>query len=110
MPRQRQVVTATVYDARGRKLSEGCNSYTKTHPLMARLGHATGKKDAIYLHAEVAALLKLRKWSGPLIMVVKRSTKDGKPAIARPCPLCQRALAGFGVRSVFYSEEEHQLR
>ena len=91
-------ITALAYDKLGKLLSVGRNSYTKTHPLQAQLGRRTGKPDAIYLHAELAALLKAREqvWK----LVVLRYDKEGKPALAKPCPSCQLAIKQFGVKHV----------
>lgn len=36
--KNQHVVTAYIYDKRGRMLSMGRNSYTKTHPTMVRIG------------------------------------------------------------------------
>ena len=88
----RHSLTAFVYDKRNRLISVGRNSYTKTHPMMAKAGQAVGKPNAIYLHAEIDALVKLKDWSKAAKMVVVRYTKDGVPAMAKPCAVCQRIL------------------
>ena len=91
-------ITALAYDKRGKLLSVGRNSYTKTHPLQAQLGRRAGKPNAIYLHAELAALLKAREQVRKL--VVLRYDKEGKPVLAKPCPACQLAIKQFGVKHV----------
>ena len=95
-------ITALAYDKRGKLLSVGRNSYTKTHPLQAQLGRRAGKPNAIYLHAELAALLKAREqvWK----LVILRYDKDGKPALAKPCPSCQLAIKQFQVKQVEYTK------
>ena len=95
---RRYEIKALAYDKRGKLLSVGLNSYTKTHPLQALLGRKAGKPNAIYLHAELAALLKSKEQVHKL--VVLRYDKDGKPAMAKPCPACQLAITHYGVKHV----------
>ena len=44
--------------------------------------------EKIYLHAEIEALVKLRDWGRAYRIVVERYAKNGKPALAKPCPIC----------------------
>ena len=67
---------------------------------MYRAGAAVGKKQAIYLHAEVAALVKLKDWSKAYRLVVKRFTRNGEPANARPCALCQQLIRKSGIKVI----------
>lgn len=91
-------ITALAYNKRGKLLAVGKNSYTKTHPLQAKFGKESGKPNAIYIHAELAALLKATE---PVYrLVVLRYDKKGKPAMAKPCPACQVAIRHFGVKHV----------
>ena len=89
------------YNKRGRLLSVGKNSYVRTHPLQAKFAKQSGKKDAIYVHAELAALLKAREPVHKL--VVLRYDKDGRPALAKPCASCQLAIKHYGVKYVEHS-------
>ena len=95
---KRQEITALAYDKKGRLLSVGRNSYTKTHPLQAKYAAKAGKPNAIYLHAEVMALVKAR---GEVYkIVVLRYGANGKPLLAKPCPACQLAITDFGVKYI----------
>lgn len=85
----------------------GLNSY-KTHPLQAKFG---SNSKSIHCHAELDAIIQavralaqqsgssyrdvtnLKGWS----MYVARVTGDGKPALAKPCAGCQRALQAFNI-------------
>jgi len=100
MAEARQVITAIIYDRRGRKISEGRNHYTKSHPFQARLAREAGLHHKIYLHAEIEALIRLRDWSRAHRIVVERYAKSGAPALAKPCPVCQRALRLAGIKHV----------
>ena len=93
-------VTAIVYDRRGRPLSVGNNSYVKTHTLQARAAKATGNSTRIFLHAEIAAIAKLKDWTKAYKIVVTRFTKDGKPACAAPCPACRWVINQTGIKVV----------
>ena len=91
-------VKATVYDKKGNILSVGYNSYIKTHPYQAALAKKHGKEEQIYLHAEIAALVKVR--GEPYEIYVERYYRNGEAALAKPCPICQRAIEEAGVKVV----------
>jgi tRNA(Arg) A34 adenosine deaminase TadA len=96
----RPSLTAIAYDKKGRVLSIGRNSYVKTHPLQASIAHQLGEDAKIYLHAEVACLVKVKDWSKIHRVVVTRFDASGKPVLARPCRICARALALAGVDNI----------
>lgn len=98
----RHVVYAKAYDKRGTLIASATNSYTKTHPLMLYFGKQVGITYKVFLHAELAALLKCGAVA-PHTLVVSRQTKDGVPALAKPCAICERAIAAWGVKRVEYS-------
>lgn len=96
----RQFIQARCYDKHGKLLSVGFNSYTKSHPLMKyfaeRVGHSEHK---IYLHAEVDAILRAR--GKPIYrIIIERFNGKGFPMLAKPCPICQLAIAAFGIKIV----------
>ena len=95
-------ITAMAYSKKGRLLSIGFNSYEKTHPLQAKLGNKSGRPNAIYLHAEISCLIRAREQVHRLVVV--RYDKDGKPALAKPCPSCQLAIRQFQVKQVEYTK------
>lgn len=100
MAEARQAITASIYDRRGRKISVGRNHYTKSHPFQARLAREAGLHHKIYLHAEIEALLRLRDWSRAHKIVVERYARSGEPALAKPCPICQRAIRMAGIAHI----------
>lgn len=103
MSSARQNMTAIIYDRKGRVISIGKNSYVKTHPLQARIAKQVGLDDKIFLHAEIAALVQLKDWSKAHKMVITRIGKNGKPALAKPCPVCQRAIEQAGINDVVHT-------
>lgn len=101
--RQKQNVTALVYDRTGRLLSTGRNSYVKTHPIMFKAGTAVNKPDSIFLHAEVAALVKLKDWSKAHRIDVIRYMKDGTLGNAKPCAICSRVIGQTAIKLINHS-------
>lgn len=101
MPNKRFNITALAYDKRGRLLSVGKNSYIRTHRLQAHYANLSGRPAAIYLHAEIAALIKARGKVHKL--VVTRYTADGEPANCAPCPACRLAIRDYGVQKVLHT-------
>jgi deoxycytidylate deaminase len=94
-----QFITAFVYDKRGRLLSTGQNSYVKTHPLMAKTAEKVGEPHKIYLHAEVAALLKC-DWNKAHRILVTRYGRNGQPLLAKPCKVCHQVIAMTNIKIV----------
>lgn len=95
-------MAATLYAGDGWHPYVGFNS-RKTHPLAKRFGR---HEDAICLHAEIDAIRNcLRCGDDPEggTMYVARVLKNGKPALAKPCEGCQRAIVAFGIRDVFWT-------
>lgn len=98
--KQRQNMTAIIYDKRGRVLSVGKNNYTKTHPLQAKYSKRVGEAEKIYLHAEIAAIIRCRDLSKAHKIFVVRVGKDGNYAMAKPCPGCMTAIKESGIKIV----------
>lgn len=94
---------AIIYDKRGRVLSVGENSYTKTHPMMYRLGMSVGTPLKVFLHAEVAAIIKCQDLSKAHTIKVFRLGKSGAYLNAKPCPICQEAIKAAGIKNVWHT-------
>lgn len=99
-PRRKFDIKATIYDKKGRILSVGENSYMKSHPFQGKLAKAAGRPEAIYLHAEIAALVKLKDWAKAHRIKVERYDVHGNPVLAKPCPICQSALQRTGINVI----------
>lgn len=96
-------ITATIRDKKGRLLSAAVNNYTKSHPIQAKFARNAKQPSRIYLHAEIAALVKLKKGDRPESIHIERKTKDGTYALAAPCPVCRAALTHWGIKRIFYT-------
>ena len=97
--RHKYEIKATCYDKRGRVISVGYNSYTRTHPVQAHHAKQVGLEEKQFLHAEIHALLKARDRQVHKIKV-ERYSKKGLPLNAAPCPVCQHAIKTWGVKYV----------
>ena len=94
-------ITAIIYDKRGKVLSIGKNSFLKTHPMQAKFGKAA-KEDyhKVYLHAEVAAIVKCRDIDKAYKIVVARFNSKGEPVNSCPCKACALAIASTGIKVI----------
>lgn len=99
----KHTITATIYDHKGRSLARAQNNYTRTHPIQARFADKAQQPTRIFLHAEIAALVKLRKGQVPHSIYIERRRKDGTPALAAPCAVCRAALKHWGIKHIRYS-------
>lgn len=99
--KKHQNITATIYDKKGRILSVGQNSYTKTHPKQAHLAAKCGHHHKVYLHAEIAALVKCK--STPYKIKIERYNRRGQPLLAKPCDICEMAIKESGIKFIEYT-------
>lgn len=96
-------------------IATGVNSY-KSHPLMWEWGR---NEESIYLHAEIDAIknalrLVTQDQLARCDIYVVRVKRDEKNkgwvrALAKPCPGCRRAIASFGLRNAFWTENPDGL-
>ncbi len=94
----RYQITAILFDKKGRPLSIGKNSYTKTHPIMARESAKHGEPYKVFLHAEIDAIVRCRDMSKATRIVVMRFDANGLPVNAKPCPICMGLLLTYNLR------------
>lgn len=106
-PTKKYNVLAIITDHRGNILSEGVNSYVKTHPEQARIASSLGFSGKKYLHAEVAALVRTKnsQYHKRKRMFVVRVDKKGNPRNAEPCLICKEALRLAQLDNVYWSTE-----
>ena len=93
---------ATCYDRKGRVISVAYNDYRKSHPIQAHFAKLSGRPEAVYLHAEIAALLRAKD-DRPFKIHIERYKKDGSPGLAKPCPACMLALKAYGIQQISYT-------
>ena len=98
--RTKQDITAIIYDKRGKVLSIGKNSYTKTHPMMVHYANKVGRPQKIFLHAEIHAIVRCKDLTKAHKIVVMRFDKKGNPMNATPCPVCMSAIEAAGIKII----------
>jgi len=96
----RPVITAVIYDRRGRVLSIGQNSYLKTHPLQARHAVQVGMPEKQYLHAEISAITRCRDLPRAHRILITRYNRQGEPVLAKPCPVCISAIQTTNIKHI----------
>lgn len=94
---------AVITNKRGKVLSEGENSYTKTSPKMKRAGERVGLPDKVFWHAECKAIYSLKEGAKAYKIVVVRVDSEGNPVHSAPCPLCQALIKEAGIKVVEYT-------
>ena len=99
----RKKVGAILFNSRRRVISSATNNDLKSHPLQAKWAERVGLREKIYLHAEMACLIKARE-DYDTIVVVRLGGHDGESLRnAKPCPICEPALHYAGIKHVYYS-------
>lgn len=93
---------SVITDKRGRIVSEGRNSFTRTHPEQARIASKVGYPLKQYIHSEMAAIVSDKSGRGYKITVVRVDSK-GNLKYAEPCPICKQAIKEAGLKVVEYS-------
>ena len=101
---QRQHIEAVIRDRRGRVISRGTNSYTKTHPLQAHWSRRVGlPAQRVYLHAEISALVRCRRLDRAHSITITRRSPDGKYRLAAPCAACAAAIGAAGITRIYHT-------
>ncbi len=101
-----QHITAIITDKKGRVLSIGQNSYTKTHPMMSEYGMPFNEPHKTFLHAEVHAIVRCKNLDKAHKISVFRYNQSGKPLLAKPCKICQSAIDATGIKVIEYTVTE----
>lgn len=96
-------IQAWCYDKKGNLLSTAINSYTKSHPLQAHFANLVGMPQRIYLHAEIAAILKCGDKKIFSIKIERRNRK-GKLLPSKPCPICSKAIEAFEISKIEFQD------
>jgi len=79
------------------------NLERKSHPIQAKFAERVGLHEKIFLHAEIAALVKCKEECDTI--VVARVNPQGKIRMAKPCPICELALKEAGIQNIYYTTD-----
>lgn len=88
--------------ARGNKLISVGFNRKRTHPL--------SKTRFANIHSELSAIINARGDTKGAEIYIYRETKDGKPALARPCIHCQALIREFGLKVSYYTSESGYVK
>lgn len=97
----------------GNKVLEVGFNTSKTSPIQKAYnkerGYKTDLKNNGAIHAEMLLLNRTRNlnidWSKVAVYIYREHRKNHMPALAKPCPACQKALKERGIKSVFYTND-----
>ena len=98
---------------KGTILAKGCNS-DKTHTFQARYNKWRYSEDEnkrylpAKIHAEADCLNKIKYLDidfSKVHVYTYRETKNGKMALARPCPSCMAAIKQLGIKNIHYTTD-----
>lgn len=99
----KQTITAVITDKRGRVISVGQNNYHRTHTMQAFHAKKVGVPEKIYIHAEVAAIVKCKDLSKAHKISVFRYNKQGLPMLAKPCIICMSCIEASGIKQIEFT-------
>lgn len=103
MAKKKYHFKAVITDKKGNVLSIGENNYTKSHPYMAKMAMMYDEPDKIFLHAEIAAILKCRRLTDAHTIHIYQIAKDGTVTLAKPCKICAGAISKAGIKVATHS-------
>ena len=83
----------------GKPVSVGFN-ICKTHPQYTK-----GKVRS--LHAEIRAIINSATDLAGSTIYIYRQHKNGNPALARPCELCQEIIQDAGIKWMIYTTDKY---
>ena len=102
-PSRKKVGAILLY--KNKIVQQAYNMDTKTHPLQARLADMVGLSEKIYLHAEIAALVKNKHKCDTIVVARLGGHKHNELRNAKPCKICQLAIKEAGIRNIYYTTE-----
>lgn len=88
---------AIITDKKGNVLSIGENNYNKSHPYMAKMAMACGEDKKIFLHAEIAAIIKCKELKKADNIYIYRIRNNGDIELVNPCKICRSAIKELGL-------------
>tara|TARA_Y100000592_G_scaffold89196_1_gene146101 strand:+ start:3200 stop:3583 length:384 start_codon:yes stop_codon:yes gene_type:complete len=88
---------------RNKVVATATNIETKTHPIQARFAERVGLHEKIFLHAEIAALVKCKEQCDTIVVARLGGHNHNELRMAKPCPVCALALKEAGIDKVHYT-------
>ena len=100
--RMRHRVGAVVVNKKGKVVSSASN-VMKSHPVQAMYAKKVNKEESIYLHAEIAAMLRCYREDAHSIYVA-RLLRTGDLGLAKPCSICTQMILDMDISEVYYTK------
>ena len=91
---------AIITDKKGKVLSIGENSYSKSHPFMAMWSKRLKDPKKIFMHAEIHAIIKCKDLSKAKYIRIYRVHDNGDYELTKPCVICASAIEEAGLEVV----------
>jgi tRNA(Arg) A34 adenosine deaminase TadA len=88
---------------KNRVLCTATNLESKTHPIQAKFAERVGLHQKIYLHAEIAALIKCKEDADTIVVARLGGHNHDELRMAKPCPICALALKEAGIGNIHYT-------
>ena len=76
------------------------------HTLQAMYAKKAGKPDAVFLHAEIHAIIRCNDLNKAHRIFISRWAVNGDPKLAKPCPICESAIKAAGIKVIEYTVDE----
>jgi deoxycytidylate deaminase len=99
-------VGCIICNKQGKIISAGVNQ-RKSHPYQAEMAKRHGDEKKIWLHAEIAAIIKCRQQ--PHTVYVARVGKKNITRLAKPCPICFAAIQEAGCKRIVYTDNNYHF-
>lgn len=75
----------------------------KSHPIQYFYAKQTQQPYKIFLHAEIATLIRSKN---PYLLFITRVDKDGNLVTSKPCAICQLAISNTSsLKHIYYTDD-----
>lgn len=98
---KKQRIYSIIVDKRGRIISSGTNSFTKSHSRQAYYAEKVGQQHKIFLHSEISAIVNCKQQG--YAIYTARVDRKGNPLPCAPCEVCQYALKDAKITNIYYT-------
>lgn len=103
---RRVLVQCEAYDKQGRLLTVQTNDYERSSRMMRFFAKMVNDPYRLVDHAEIRAIDYVRKRGKKVAkLIVTRYNKQGELVNAKPCEVCQAAIAFYKIGDVEYSTD-----
>ena len=91
---------------KNRVIATAPNLDFKSHPFQASLAEKVGLKEKIFLHSEIAALIRAKEDGDTIIVARVGGHSHNELRNSKPCPICSAALELANIKRIIYSTND----